>query len=101
SRDPCHLHSFPTRRSSDLPRQHFPVKLQQILIIIKEEDFMAGGHIWFNRTSASIQPVQAVNCKQLTIISTKPRGHVKFDKNLERTEEHTTELQSRFKLLCR
>ena len=30
------------------PGQHFPVELQQILIIIKEEDFMAGGHIWFN-----------------------------------------------------
>jgi len=38
------------------PGQHFPVELQQILIIIKQKDFMADGHIWFTELPSQYNP---------------------------------------------
>ena len=28
------------------PGQHFTVKLQQVLVVVEEQEFVAGGHIW-------------------------------------------------------
>src|SRR5699024_12014210 len=79
------LHSFPTRRSSDLCKRlvicaQEPDNLQKTLTMLieeryKDEDTGSGGVTHFRNLSYLIQPV--------------------------RSEEHTSELQSRFDLVCR
>src|SRR5699024_12816494 len=66
-RDPRHLHSFPTRRSSDLPWA----------ILVSE-----------------------VMSQQTPVARVAPRCDA-GDGGLLRSEEHTSELQSRFDLVCR
>src|SRR5699024_12831215 len=62
-----HLHSFPTRRSSDLS---------------------AAGEF------------ESSGCELLTQL-VRVRGQVAVGTELDRSEEHTSELQSRFDLVCR
>src|SRR5699024_12778897 len=72
------LHSFPTRRSSDLPKYKLEeVPKLQKLIAIKEK--IAN----FYRTKVKYDP-----------------DSIAF-KYFLRSEEHTSELQSRFDLVCR
>src|SRR5690349_25036505 len=67
------LHSFPTRRSSDLPRGVSPAATAS--------------------SSSMSRSTWAVGHQDLT-------AHVDLDM-LERSEEHTSELQSRRDLVCR
>src|SRR5690606_41877196 len=68
---PRYLHSFPTRRSSDLPE-------------VKEES----GGVGFGRTGRQGNPARRAEERLL-------------HPGLPRSEEHTSELQSRENLVCR
>src|SRR5699024_12848567 len=78
ARDNPALHSFPTRRSSDLIR--------------RKQCFGARCFPDKQTDGAGI-----VICRQKIIVSV-PR---KYNRELLRSEEHTSELQSRFDLVCR
>src|SRR5690606_39463823 len=77
-RHPRDLHSFPTRRSSDLSRSN--IQKQEIMMRkIRPSLSQAKLHLhWYNE-----------------MIKTKPYSFV------ARSEEHTSELQSRENLVCR
>src|SRR5699024_12358501 len=79
-----HLHSFPTRRSSDLPRQagapgHLP----------------AAGVRQAHREDGAGQPGGSAAG------GGGGRGGDLRERDRDRSEEHTSELQSRFDLVCR
>src|SRR5690606_42064097 len=85
---PGALLSFPTRRSSDLgARPENLVQLQtdypHLKVVKLEQNYRSTGRI-----------LRAAN----TVIANN--GHV-FEKQLWRSEEHTSELQSRENLVCR
>src|SRR5699024_12378539 len=69
------LHSFPTRRSSDL---------------------LAAGPVWFLNALHGISPVTQIHVGDEVLA---PPRHPR--ENEWRSEEHTSELQSRFDLVCR
>src|SRR5207249_11777619 len=98
SRYPPHLHSFPTRRSSDLPssvEMRIPVDvgtLSQYLDIrkpIKLDDTSAPDLDHKIRFFA-----KSLGTRSLLVVP------VVLDDEV-RSEEHTSELQSRFDLVCR
>src|SRR5262249_62280897 len=80
SRDPRHLHSFPTRRSSDLTRINDAIRVPRVRLI---DDDGA----------------------QLGIKTSDEARDYAYGKNLDlgtvRSEEHTSELQSLTNLVCR
>src|SRR5947209_9381635 len=69
------LHSFPTRRSSDLPVRYYTVAANQVIRVRMDSQLNSGTARIGDRFSASV---------------TEPRS-----------EEHTSELQSRQYLVCR
>src|SRR5437868_12308479 len=73
---PRHLHSFPTRRSSDLDQRGFEP-----------------GTRWQRRWQAK----QVGRCGT----ATSDRREWSERRQVPRSEEHTSELQSRFDLVCR
>src|SRR5207244_13486832 len=94
-----HLHSFPTRRSSDLKLQKRTALLQELKEVFRR---------------ARSQPVTAL----IAEINPKLRGWVNYfrighasrcfafvrrwvEKKVRRSEEHTSELQSPDHLVCR
>src|SRR5699024_12243413 len=88
-----HQHSFPTRRSSDLRSKASPYEAfrQQVRDEINEK----------------LEGVDAYTAglKIYTTLDTDAQEHVEYlltdsDEN-PRSEEHTSELQSRFDLVCR
>src|SRR5207302_9790555 len=93
-----HLHSFPTRRSSDLAPLEFRIKQvqsQQGLDEAKARRYI--DHVDEARTR-----------RLLTLFGTDWRDITRYDLALnvarvgiERSEEHTSELQSRENLVCR
>src|SRR5690606_40830308 len=90
-----HLHPFPTRRSSDL--HHVAAS-----ILLKQED---KGMAWL----AADRSVQAAHASQSPLMvgsSSRIITHALMDGGHHRTatdrsEEHTSELQSRENLVCR
>src|SRR5690606_41817651 len=72
--DPRDLHSFPTRRSSDLPRRHLRVALVDLGNEFGDE--------------AEPRPIRAGELHEIAV-------------GKARSEEHTSELQSRENLVCR
>src|SRR5207247_10318039 len=99
SSNPSHhhraLHSFPTRRSSDLSLNQRPVW--------RESHFLLSAH---NRASGQVRtlfdrvrrcaPGAKVSGARFSIA---PPLHLRVD--ADRSEEHTSELQSRVDLVCR
>src|SRR5699024_11764218 len=87
--DHRHLHSFPTRRSSDLFTQSGTFFRRQLAGSIYIKDF----------PNIRILFIESFNLfRQLFI----PRfGMTSCACFAERSEEHTSELQSRFELVCR
>src|SRR5207249_10345877 len=87
----CFLHSFPTRRSSDLFHRRVKLIAQQMLDVINQQFLML--HLMLEAEPDYLQ-------NRVRIITRRNR----FDESrhlLIRSEEHTSELQSRFDLVCR
>src|SRR5699024_12785761 len=93
SRLPPHLHSFPTRRSSDLV-VYISHRLEEIRRIGDRITVLKDG-----RTVATGLPAKDTPTSEL--ISWMTGREVVTDFGGERSEEHTSELQSRFDLVCR
>src|SRR5699024_11429182 len=100
SRHPRHLHSIPTRRSSDLGKTQQTMRgLKNIPggIVLVELDLDTRQGCKALRPRPSTQHTHGLNnslaCSfvELAIISSC----------INRSEEHTSELQSRFDLVCR
>src|SRR5207249_11823897 len=85
--DRADLHSFPTRRSSDLSASTTPFRilLQRLSLLIEKE----------TATSAAMRPAHRAfrRCSSLHMIQRASKDG--------RSEEHTSELQSRFDVVCR
>src|SRR5207249_11352857 len=77
---PRHLHSFPTRRSSDLPVEREPLRDARDLETLRP------------RAIHRVLRPQGSRCA---------REHPRQQFLRIRSEEHTSELQSRFELVCR
>src|SRR5699024_12030270 len=77
---PRHPRSFPTRRSSDLSVQHVEMRCHKSLIGVEVD--------------------RAVACSIMICIQFTARSTSTPIKDL-RSEEHTSELQSRFDIVCR
>src|SRR5690606_41352040 len=79
--DPRHLHSFPTRRSSDLIRA-------------RRSSFQA-------RRSICQTPSATRMARAIAVAIVRPIGNRGLESVIPRSEEHTSELQSRENLVCR
>src|SRR5207249_6421015 len=92
SSHPHPLHSFPTRRSSDLIRlsHHFPFPPRRTCL-------------WMPRLprKAGSPPRFITPCAGTTSWCCVWRSTTHRETNGRRSEEHTSELQSRFDLVCR
>src|SRR5699024_11644030 len=82
-----HLHSFPTRRSSDLNMQKYSSYRRQFLCLL----------IYL---VAIIYNIMTLNMVFVYLWIAIFLGHLMF-LLCTRSEEHTSELQSRFDLVCR
>src|SRR5699024_12235304 len=95
SRDTLHPPSFPTRRSSDL--DYAEQGLTKVVID------MSGSHVWDSSAVAALDQVSEHFRRrdiQVEIVGlNEPSAHL--HEELSRSEEHTSELQSRFDLVCR
>src|SRR5699024_12544640 len=80
---PRHLHSFPTRRSSDLETYKDSNRDFERSLSV-QSPFLNGGLFWTGDSTYEKDQMSANH-----------QFHV------ERSEEHTSELQSRFDLVCR
>src|SRR5206468_7557336 len=98
---PPHLHSFPTRRSSDLPQTGFADWNQ---------DFPNPSDFYLLLDAKSIQQTNNQNFSQvndpkvqseLTALNKVPATQLQSAASRWRSEEHTSELQSRSDLVCR
>src|SRR5690606_41862052 len=83
------LHSFPTRRSSDL-------RDDGVHLLVGE---LAEGRPLHNHPALCRDP--ALRCNRLGGDLVVARDHTDLDPRALRSEEHTSELQSRENLVCR
>src|SRR5207249_10097798 len=91
-----HLPSFPTRRSSDL--------VQPALDLAASEFFRNGKYRYRERTISPEEQVDFVErlARDYGLFSVEdPFDQEDFGAFADRSEEHTSELQSRFDLVCR
>src|SRR5699024_11511493 len=96
---PRALHPFPTRRSSDLPRRHYwPCQVP----------FLGCGRRGRDRSLASnccgvgsISVRQGTSARCAVATHIRPVHTIRCVAPHRRSEEHTSELQSRFDLVCR
>src|SRR5699024_12371313 len=90
-----HSHSFPTRRSSDLGRG----KNEDMITPAQHEQVFR----WLNKIKDDVPfdiKTTAAQHYRRVVIQDQMRKN-KTDKDAQRSEEHTSELQSRFDLVCR
>src|SRR5439155_14358143 len=96
-----HLHSFPTRRSSDLPR-----KLEVLPYVVSSGKFLQHhpgdpfneGHTLGQNIGSDLKVGIGSN---LTLNATINPDFGQVEVDPARSEEHTSELQSRGHLVCR
>src|SRR5690348_18484413 len=83
------LHSFPTRRSSDLVQQ-------------RDIDLRCDTHLGDPKCDTAMDPVYSIPWSYLgQDVSLDVEGELFWKIRLERSEEHTSELQSPVHLVCR
>src|SRR5207244_6639348 len=98
--DPPHPHSFPTRRSSDLPHGIYYCSQDVVTAFCSRSDdggvtFGPGIPIYtFAQVNGVDVPIAPGTCGGL-------HGHVRVSPDGTRSEEHTSELQSPDHLVCR
>src|SRR5207249_11384820 len=101
SRHPRHLHSFPTRRSSDLVRAVARIRASVHVKLLA--GFLLITLLFIAITAVSLRTVTET-ARQTNLLD---QAHVRvgwsrlIEHALARSEEHTSELQSRFDLVCR
>src|SRR5699024_11809794 len=88
----CHLRSFPTRRSSDLRYEAELVRPQG-----RAGSGIAGMKLVDDDFVLSFTVVPAAQLDEARVVTVTETD----DDMLDRSEEHTSELQSRFDLVCR
>src|SRR5699024_11601622 len=95
-RHPSVLHSFPTRRSSDL-------RLQRSQLTAARGSVRCGACLQvFNAASQiSSEPAQPIVQPNVSTLTATPEHITDTAQPEARSEEHTSELQSRFDLVCR
>src|SRR5207249_7961480 len=93
---PPALHSFPTRRSSDLPaaatHPESEHRLRLGILCVVSMTLICGCRGWTHDSAAQDFLRSSSTLQQLTLRQFPHK---------ERSEEHTSELQSRFDLVCR
>src|SRR5437660_6544059 len=95
--DQRNIHSFPTRRSSDLPEDNNEKATTERLLVKKKADLggdrVTESHAYYGNEGWTVQ------------LKFDSEGAKKFNctvqPSLPRSEEHTSELQSRGHLVCR
>src|SRR5690606_40381602 len=94
-----HLHPFPTRRSSDLFNPQAVIDLATLTGAVRTAlgDEYAG---LFSRHDALAERLVAAGAEAGEDLWRLPL-HPTYAKDMERSEEHTSELQSRENLVCR
>src|SRR5690606_42099427 len=85
SAHPRHLHSFPTRRSSDLSKRTSP----------------PATYAWPRSINSWISEIMSVLPSARGATNSVARGWTDGGRQPNRSEEHTSELQSRENLVCR
>src|SRR5690606_41220242 len=90
------LHSFPTRRSSDLP-EYYAAYAKYFVKYIQE---MAAEGIRIDAITVQNEPLHPGNNPSLLMLADEMAEFIK-DHLGPRSEEHTSELQSRENLVCR
>src|SRR5690606_41277317 len=94
----AHLHPFPTRRSSDLVPNDVLLDDTGRLLVITGPN--SGGKTAYCKTVAQIQLLGQIGCYiPATAARLVPAEHIFYQ--VPRSEEHTSELQSRENLVCR
>src|SRR5699024_12349884 len=93
--------SFPTRRSSDLTYAFTPY----LVSLPNNYFYTTGQDEWVYDVTAGMKPQQTPRYGSLVIRKTLTSynatlGSATFIFQVERSEEHTSELQSRFDLVC-
>src|SRR5206468_13081649 len=91
------LHSFPTRRSSDLARSNCPLLLRVL------DDFSIASMPLPRGQSLMTHRIisDAVGAKKMRLRLPAPPQNRRCIQAKKRSEEHTSELQSRSDLVCR
>src|SRR5690606_41644229 len=100
SRDPRHLPSFPTRRSSDLFRDLEPDEFESVARLFHERGFSKSQVIFTEEETGEYMYV--VRSGRVKVSRWLPSGReLILAFHGARSEEHTSELQSRENLVCR
>src|SRR5207249_11304964 len=86
-------HSFPTRRSSDLIRASVTDAVEELL-----DELPRVERITFRALTAALVDRLEVVVRFLAVLELYKQGLIELG---QRSEEHTSELQSRFDLVCR
>src|SRR5690606_41486329 len=94
---PPHLHSFPTRRSSDLKDCRQPLNTITASLVA----WLAGGPVGFRLARCQRTPAHLRTHHLRLDPCMAGQGHSRQHLMLARSEEHTSELQSRENLVCR
>src|SRR5699024_11387557 len=97
----CHLHSFPTRRSSDLQALCLSKDIMRALIYSKNSRMPRIVHVRDTLMSEPDAPALQFSRPALNVASSTTIQHTLDHMRARRSEEHTSELQSRFDLVCR
>src|SRR5207253_5107899 len=97
---PPHLHSFPTRRSSDLavPGEHIPARVARQQLFKRSHDMR---HQHERSADAVVILVTHEAADRIEETPYLALGVVETPGTRPRSEEHTSELQSRGHLVCR
>src|SRR5690606_39927099 len=89
---PREPHSFPTRRSSDLWKKYRMIEFEKLVTTLVDR---AIEYNWSSHVGGTANPFSI----QLRGNIIMPKNSI--SKNVSRSEEHTSELQSRENLVCR
>src|SRR5207249_7717098 len=92
------LHSFPTRRSSDLDKGNEENLFDRVDYNVTGADSI---HTNFQYTRSWFQTPNTIDNLNTDPMATDPLTGAQLPAQDQRSEEHTSELQSRFDLVCR